>query len=432
MGVILTFVAFVVVLFSAYFGVGDHTSASILAVLSVAILFYLASNLRTMNIYDPMLVMLGAYLFLIMIGSWLFAIIKNRSFNELASVLVYGGFVSLFCGLFLSKFKLPIGNHESRSYLLPNFMGAKSKRLLFLIVILGFLSFFILILFGGIPMLSANVDEARLRFYAGKGYLNLFFMALPIVAIAFLSDSYASGSRRRIQYSHLFALFVFAMIFLTGYRSTFAKSVLMYFFVLLIISNEKIKISRMIAWAGALFIFIIAVGAFRRGMVSFDALVMEAGITVVARPAMLEMILNHYESADFLYGSGYFADFIKLLPGSQVGQNVDLKNQVFANAKQMSELAGVTPSLIGEAYMNFGKLGAFIVPFTLGYFIGTIYKLCINNRNNFFIVALYTSLLLEAVISLNAGLGTRLPPYLLLFFWVVVISLLYSKRIRIA
>lgn len=432
LGAIITFFTLVTVISIVFFGINDDVSATILCILCVAILAFLLVKLPSLKVYDPMVVLLGSYFVLILVGTWVFELIKGRSYDSTASVLVYGGFVSMFCGVLLSRYKLLVVETKSFPHLPSVLAGAKSKILILLLSFIGLLGFFALVLQGGIPILASDVDTARLNFFSGKGYLNSFFMVLPIVAVAFLFDSYSSGSRRRVQYVHLFAILVTALNFLTGFRTAPLKAALLYLLSYLLVTKTRVSLYKLLAMFALLLLFLVLVGAFRRGSIDIEYLVMETGITVVARPAMLEIILNRFDLANLLHGSGYFADFIKLLPGSQVGQNVELKYQMFPYADNMPALAGVTPSIIGEAYMNFGRVGTLFIPFVVGFSLGRLYKLCIGNPNNFFVVILYVSLLLESVVALVAGIGTLLPTYLVTLFWIIIVSTLYKKRIKLA
>lgn len=430
-GLFLALVSGATLFFLMIFSIDSSESVVVLEVLTLMILLYVLANLSKYQMYHPMVLMLGAYFVLILAGTMLFDFVKGRSYNEFASVLVYSGFISMFCGIFLSRCRFLWGAPNLGGIYSLLLLGARSKSLIIVVAILGLAAFLTLVGLGGIPLLAADVDTARLSFYSGKGYLNFLFMALPIVAVAFLFDALSQNSHRRMAYAHIFALIVVFLIFLTGFRSASIKASFLYLLTYMLIKNVRINYLKMAVLFIVLFSFLILVGAYRRGGgIDMASLTMEAGITIVARPAMLEMILNHFDSANIMHGAGYFADFRKLLPGSQVGQNVDLKYLVFPNADKMPALAGVTPSLIGEAYLNFGKVGVIIVPFVLGFLLGKLQMVCVHKRASFFFVVFYMTLLLESVISLVAGIGTRLPQYMLILFWVVVISILYGRRVR--
>jgi len=307
----------------------------------------------------------------------------------------------------------------------------KNRGLAYFTISVCILATFALFIKGGVPMLAADVQQARLDLVSGNGILNIFLYGLTVFPLAVLYDAIARGTRRGMIGSHLLAGFVTFVILMTGGRSrTFAflaEYLAMYFFF----HRRRFSFKLMVACTVLLALFLAVVGAYRRGgSMDVPAMTKELGIVLATRPVMFSLVIDNFSESRMFYGSRYFGDLLKLLPGHQTGANVDLKYEVWPNADKMPDSAGVSPSVIGEAYMNFGVPGIFWFMFFEGLFLGLTYRMMIN-KPTFLRCAFYVMLIIDLGTAVSAGVGARLAKFMILWFWLAVIHFLYEWRVKL-
>ncbi|PNU20294.1 hypothetical protein C2E25_08285 [Geothermobacter hydrogeniphilus] len=400
-----------------------------LKLITILVMVVVILKYKKYGICHPYVIVSVSYMVLIVFGEIFYTYVKGRYYDHYAESLTYIGFISMFLGTFVAKYRVILSSLKNRGVYV--FAGAKSNYCIYFVAAIGVMAFLVLVLFSGVPIISDNVNEARIRFFSGKGYLNVFFISLQIVPLAILFDVFARKMYSRIIWCHLFSVVVFFLNIATGFRGIAIKSILLYFLTYLFISNKKLSLAKGAVVLLALLLFLSVVGAFRReGKVGIEGVAREIGITLVARPAIFETIVKKFDVSSRFNGIGYVYDFLKFKPGEQKGKNVELKYMFFKNYKNMPESAGINPSIIGEAYVNFGVSGVFIIPFIVGFIVRRLYMRCYDNFT-FFNVVLYVSVVLEVSLALASGLGPRLPMYSLVLFWICLISLFYSKRIVI-
>lgn len=85
---------------------------------------------------------------------------------------------------------------------------------------------------------------------------------------------------------------------------------------------------------------------------------------------------NVPENFDYRYGATYLYPLETILPGKQYTLDMKLKdafNMGFSGG-------GFVPSMLGEAYVNFGKAGIVIVPFLIGFLLSSLYVKFKNSK----------------------------------------------------
>ncbi|MDQ3691562.1 MAG: hypothetical protein M3406_16325 [Chloroflexota bacterium] len=279
-------------------------------------------------------------------------------------LLLAVGYVSFVAGGVIGT-RLPRGSEWSRRYdrIQPQ-RGLSSLELGLLggTLIVGLLSILLLVaLVGGIPVLMPDAEQARVDERAGLGYLfisAIWLMALPTVALV-------SHARIRGSGSWILAATLVAVV------ATVAMAV---------IGNRGPPIIMLI---GAAFVAVVACGALPRWrtlvLIGGAALVVLA-VTVVLRtgedltlaavwnriewqmyvnPSNFQRLVDFIpEQVGYLLGYGYLIDLAVLLPGPQINFSTWLKEAMgleFAGG-------GITISLLGELYANWGPVIAVIAP----------------------------------------------------------------------
>ncbi len=415
-----------------HMGVLEKVDLQILWYVSYVIsIIYVIRRVQLGLFFEPIVLLPSSYLFLIVAGTIAFAIIKGRDYNFYLSNLVGMGYLALFAGLTLSQlytYSLGCPKPIRRAFQMH---AMRSRPLFYAALGISTLASVLLFIKGGVPMLAADVNQARLDLISENGYLNLFFIGLTVLCLAFLYDCLTmQRSKKRLLGAHLLAVIVSVMLFMTGYRARTIIFIGEYAGILFFFRRKRFSL-KLIATLGLLFVFFLAgVGAYRRGAADLSSVANEIGIILASRPAIFELIIHNFDQSNYFHGSRYFYDLQKLLPGNQSGANVDLKYEIFPNADKMPELAGITPSIIGEAYMNFGPTGIFWVMLFLGIVLGASYKY-MKARPSFVKTVFYFTLVLGMTGAVQSGIGTKVMQLIYLWLWLVVSGILYERKITV-
>jgi len=371
------------------------------------------------EIYHPVVLVGSSYVFLLVIGTFVFEEFRGRPLSPYVHNLIGIGFLALLSSLSMVII-LTGGKKHPQKYQLQH------VQLVYGLAILGILSALIMFAkFKGIPLLAANPNEAKVNFLAGNGIFNLFFKGMPVFAMAILYIRVQLGQSLLI--AHMYCGLMMILILLAGYRSTTLISLGEYVFLYLIIKEKKVPTY---AWVVA---FILAIfymtflGSYRRGNAGLAGATEELDIILNTRPVWVEIIIRNFTEFDYYHGSLYYNDFKRFLPGTQVNANVDLKYALFANADDMPENTGITPSIVGEAYMNFGQDGVLWVSIVVGIIIGLFYWQFLQQQN-FLWMALFLTLVFGMAGGIQSGIGLKLIHLTQFWFWVIFIGLLMEKK----
>ncbi len=391
-------------------------------------IIYIINRVKKGKFYEPAPIILSSYLLLISIGVILFESLRSKDYSNLVLNIVGVGFLSLCAGLWVSQNV----NINSISYNKLNYIKIeqlKNKKIFISILALSLIAVVLLYLrFGGIPMLSGNVSEAKLKFLSGAGYLNVFFIALPLLSFSILYNALINGDVKNVYVSHLLMVLIVVLLLGSGYRAKTLIFLMSYISLLFFLRPKKIPVFLVVSLFAFLIIALGSIGAFRRGVFDLSGVTAEIAIILTARPAILQLIVANFNESNFFYGARYFYDFAKFLPGSQTGANVDLKYQLFANADKMPDSAGITPSIVGEAYMNFGFSGVFIIMFLVGMILGYSYKLA-RMKMSYGSIVFYLTLVLGMAGAIQSGIGTKIIHFIFIWFWLFIITYLHKKYI---
>ena len=389
---------------------------------------YIIQRVRRGYLYEPMVLVGGSYLFALVVGELLFSFFKDRTYSFLGSNYTGLGFSALLLGAYIThKYDFVFSRADNHSF---KFRPMNNVRLVWWLVIICILA--TIALFGRsgtIPILSANPAQAKMAFFSGNGMFSIFLKGIPFICIALLYDALVRpGKNKMLRLNLLTAFYIFVTI-LVGFRSSIVVFAIQYISVYFMFNRRPIPLWLIVFSIVGLLVFVSFIGAFRRGGLTAADFTREVGITLVARPVAFELILKYYDESRFSYGARYWEDLKKLLPGAQTGANVDLKFEIFKGFVDMPDTAGITPSIIGEAYINFGHYGIMGICLLCGLLMSYVYTQT-RRKPSFFNVSFLTHLSLSLVISVISGIGTILVSFLIGFFWILVLSVLYERKIQ--
>ena len=394
---------------------------------SIIVSFYIFIIEKKSSITSPIFMFGLIYASLIILGVVLYSSFHSRDINHQVIGYIFTGYLSLIIGSFFCQNTTLL---KKPDFTKKTINQAQSINYIHILTILGFVGFIGLIATSGIPLLSANINEAKVNFYAGKGHFNTLYKFLPILSLAYLANGLAKKEMRLIKRSHILLFIILITAVLTGYRSLVVKTLLTYSIFYIIVTDLKLSKTKVYISVAVTFVFATIVGSLRRGHDIFSHFSTEIGILLTARPQAIELIINRIDS---IKSSGikfsYFSDMLKLLPGTRYGQDAELKFLIFDNAQNMPELAGINPTIIGEALIIGGDPMVIIAPFIVGFLLGKLFFLAKENRFVFFWPCLYSAISVDIFGSLASGISTRLPGILIQLIIVCIVSFLYTNKL---
>lgn len=352
----------------------------VLICLGGALTIHLLYNI--FNWFDPIVLFTINYVTFIGIG---ILAIERYNLSVSADVLfaIGSGFVSLIVGCLIGDY---LFGQQSR--ILPvkkiTFTSFYVRKRKFWAIIFYFFGIFSLIIFyvriGSIPLFGENAESSRFLVRAGSA-------SLPIFAYSFfLTGSLSFISLARTTKSQIFAygLMIIAslLLFGTGFRSPPLKLFLAGFIVLMYIRYNRLP--KITLFLVILFIIIIVgiLGIFRRTgefITNVDAILHIAIFRIfVNNLYVLDLIFNLYpRSEPFMFGQSYLIDFITILPGAQEHFGLWLKGRLGLDF----EGGGVTQTIVGEFFLNFGWLGVIFGLIATGIFLRMIYHILVSPPN---------------------------------------------------
>ena len=329
-------------------------------------------------------------------------------------------FFFLFCILGLSIFNFFIFNEElvryfSVSFILFQFVflfvannnysptSFKVKKnniilklyLLFFIYI-GFLSAFIFYYKTGfIPILKGLTPDERVAVQAGNGFY-LQFVRFGIYS----SLIFYFFTKKKFLYFIVFLILNLAMLG-TGFRGEFVQ--FFFFFCLCVIVLKKIKVSIFKLFFLGLFtlVFVVSLEYLRTKEDSdfFFFVLFNFGHSLSVAVYNFDFIIQRFDN--FQWGLTFFHNFSMFLPGPDVDYTNWLTKQVEMNFK-----GGITPTIIGDFYVNFSKYLYIGIVF-FAFFIKKVENKIVNNQNSILETVFWVNISLLFARTVTGGLSNQ-------------------------
>lgn len=394
--------------------------------LFVGVAVFLIFQIRKGNIYKPIFLLSSAYVLVLVIGAFGFEYFRQGPGKAHLLPLIGLSFIAMIAGMQVARFRLL---YIQRYYEpLQRFKSAGALLGFTMMCIVAAVLFFVRA--GGPPILSSGAGEARMAAMSGSGYISIFVAALPIICL-FLWYEYLTYPSARLKVTTFclgaFTILVFSLL---GSRSVTVTLVAQMVVIYAIVRRRTFPIRYALLGLVMVYLFVGALGAYRHsdGDVTSETFRGELAVVFTARVVVLDKILQHVKHR--LGGETYLNDLAKLLPGQQTGTGVMLKEMLMKN-NDMPDTAGITPSLLGEFFVNFGFYGTIVGMFFFGFIAQRLYQRLVfkNGRNS---VIMYAVIIVTMVGSLQSGIGPRLIPLMIAMLWTSVIGIIASKKLVVA
>jgi hypothetical protein len=361
---------------------------------------------------------------LLCLGAWLYEGLRANPLSPSVANAIGAGHAALWIGLELGRGAPPRTQPAARGF--ASRQGA--WLVFFLLLVCCGATAALFVLFGGVPLLSSDPDEARIAILSGRGELGTFLVGLSVVSFALHYDARVRDSRPRLWVSHCVALLAFLVLLSLGGRSRALLYVLGYVGLGRVLVPRRIGLAPLVLGGLAALALLGVVGAWRRSAsLAPEAVVAELGIGTLALPSMLARIERTLAPGEL--ERGVLDDLRTLLPGQDTGANVALKYAVFENWRAMPESAGVNPSLPGEAYLAHGSAGIVLELFLVGWLAAALHRRLGRAPGAFQLLA-YVFVLTTLMGAMSSGLAIRLPMLTQQLVWSALVALAFLRRPR--
>ena len=350
------------------------------------------------HIFNPLIVLFLFALFLLLS--------MNRPSNSLVLTLAIA-----FIGFFIGSMILPRYLFNKNHGKIVEFKRKDIYSIGFCITLLSIVFFFICIAsVGGIPLLKPSIR------YLLKPVLTMpVFLIIPgtcLIASAYLKDfqdEKITRSQARFRFIFLLAIDC-AFLLLLGYRTPLLAA----FLIIIIMGFYGNIVSLWEVVVGA----VVGIGAII-GIGYFRSLG-EMTITSSTNPfytlqSRADFTLHVLNLLDFLggnFGLTHGHLLASSIPGSDLGPRM-MVGKLIAWRTEVT----VTPTLIGQMVVDFGKVGVFFEMCILGFILGIGFKI-MRITKNYFYIGIYSLILTYAILGIETGI---LDIQVLLYFAIAVI-----------
>jgi oligosaccharide repeat unit polymerase len=382
------------------------------------ILYMLASFLVALNLKffkdfkKPVTLFFFMYFVFLIIG-----MIPYSLFYEIDNIT----FNLIFLGIFLFLLGCTFSFNPNRQQFLvkKNYPNHLTPLLYFSIIVTGFFGLmFFYYQAGGIPLLNQDMLLNRAEVLQGKGFgLQLFrFTVIPL---------YILFAKQTIKKEYNFYVFFLGSIivigFLTiGFRSPIAEILLNLLLLYYYLSHRTLKFKILFFYGLGLFFFAVIYGIIREGR----GLLFEAILTTFVNILNFSYILKQFpDNVPFQYGSTYFINFLMIRPGPDKDFTIWLREQLNIT----SFVGGVTPSIVGDWYLNFGYIGIIIGMFLMGLMSNYIEQKLKNPTDIYFAVK-WILILTAFLKSITGGISNVLLSLTLNLILIEFIKLIAKIR----
>lgn len=262
---------------------------------------------------------------------------------------------------------------------------------------------------GTIPFLAENAEDVRIVVKSGQGYLPILSYTFLTVGLTILT-AHGSVKKRSLGYIGVVVPILVGSLLLlgVGFRAPALYLILASFIVYAFIRDAKLFILRALLLGLLIVISIGLLGFYRlESSLTTDLLmILRLGLwrIFVNNLYVLNLVFAFFPSMEsYMLGKSYLIDIITLLPGSQPHFGSWLKDRLsleFAGG-------GVTQTVIGEFYLNWGWTGIVLGMFALGLTLRILYHVLTKRQSlpiSRFVFMVLLSISLMKMVSSGIGL----------------------------
>ena len=361
------------------------------------------------HIFHPLIVLFLFALFLLLS-------MNNPSTSLVITLLI--GFVAFFIGsTILPKYFF---NKSAQNIL--QFEKRDIYSIGFCLTLVSIAFFFISIAsVGGIPLLKPSIR------YLLKPILTMpVFLIIPgtcLIASTYLKDyqdEKITRSQARFRFIFLLAIDC-AFLLLLGYRTPLLAA----FLIIIIIGfyGNIVSLWEVVIGAAIGVGAIVGIGYFR----SLGEMTITASTSpIYSLQSRADFTLHVLNLLDFI-GGNFGITHGKLLASSIPGSDLGPRMMVGKLIAWRSEVT-ITPTLIGQMVIDFGKFGVAVEMLVLGFILGIGFKL-MRITKNYFYIGIYSLILTYSILGIETGiLDIQVLLYFAIAIFIYLIDLAKSRN----
>ncbi len=365
-------------------------------------------------------------------------ILKNHIFHPLVVLFLFAMFLllsinspstSLVITLFIGFVAFFIG-----SAILPKYFFNKSNQNIlqfekrdiysigFCLILVSIVFFFISIAsVRGIPLLKPSI-----RYLLKPIFTMPVFLIIPgtcLVASAYLKDYQDEKiTRSQARFRFIFLLMIdCAFLLLLGYRTPLLAA----FLIIIIIGfyGNIVSLWEVVIGAAIGVGAIVGIGYFR----SLGEMTITASTSpIYSLQSRADFTLHVLNLLDFI-GGNFGITHGQLLASSIPGSDLGPRMMVGKLIAWRSEVT-ITPTLIGQMVIDFGKFGVAIEMLILGFVLGIGFKL-MRITKNYFYIGIYSLILTYSILGIETGiLDIQVLLYFAIAIFIYLINLAKSRN----
>ena len=379
------------------------------------------SKILKEEIFSPLIVLVTFTLFLLLA--------TDPISRDLQIVLIIA-FVSFFIGsIIFPRFILNNQNEEfnkpDKKNKIPLFDTKDIYSLGFCLTLIGIIFLFISIAsVGGLPILKSS-----LRYSLKPIFTMPVFLVIPGIGLiaSHRLNQYKNGEISRIQVRFRFLVLTFIGIITVltlEYRTPIIAILLM--MIIIAYYGEILSVWEVILGALIGVCAIMGIGYLR----SLNELAISANTSIFStlenRANFTMHVLNLLNQISGNFGILHGKMIASSMPGSPLGPRM-LVGKLIAWRTEVT----VTPTLIGQMLVDFGKIGVALEMCLLGFILGTGYKIIKITKDSFYI-AIYSLILTYSIVGVETGiLDIQILFYFFIISFIYLAAILKDKGIKI-
>ena len=361
------------------------------------------------HIFHPLVVLFLFAMFLLLS-------INNPSTSLVITLLI--GFVAFFIGsTILPKYFFNKSNQN-----ILQFEKKDIYSIGFCLILVSIAFFFISIAsVGGIPLLKPSI-----RYLLKPIFTMPVFLIIPgtcLVASAYLKDYQDEKiTRSQARFRFIFLLMIdCAFLLLLGYRTPLLAA----FLIIIIIGfyGNIVSLWEVVIGAAIGVGAIVGIGYFR----SLGEMTITASTSpIYSLQSRADFTLHVLNLLDFI-GGNFGITHGQLLASSIPGSDLGPRMMVGKLIAWRSEVT-ITPTLIGQMVIDFGKFGVAIEMLILGFVLGIGFKL-MRITKNYFYIGIYSLILTYSILGIETGiLDIQVLLYFAIAIFIYLIDLAKSRN----
>ena len=379
------------------------------------------SKILKEEIFSPLIVLVTFTLFLLLA--------TDPISRDLQIVLIIA-FVSFFIGsIIFPRFILNNQNEEfnkpDKKNKIPLFDTKDIYSLGFCLTLIGIIFLFISIAsVGGLPILKSS-----LRYSLKPIFTMPVFLVIPGIGLiaSHRLNQYKNGEISRIQVRFRFLVLTFIGIITVltlEYRTPIIAILLM--MIIIAYYGEILSVWEVILGALIGVCAIMGIGYLR----SLNELAISANTSIFStletRANFTMHVLNLLNQISGNFGLLHGKMIASSMPGSPLGPRM-LVGKLIAWRTEVT----VTPTLLGQMLVDFGKIGVALEMCLLGFILGTGYKIIKITKDSFYI-AMYSLILTYSIVGVETGiLDIQILFYFFIISFIYLAAILKDKGIKI-